>query len=62
MQKLVSKALMNLMVHFIFLVLKNLTLWLSYVELLCLQVVSCKLAQPCCNGASFRHCTSSYLS
>jgi hypothetical protein len=27
-----------------FLILKNLTLWLSYVELLCLQVVSWKLA------------------
>jgi hypothetical protein len=62
MQKLVSKALTNLMAHFIFLVLKNLTLWLSYVKLLCLQVVSWKLAQQCYHGASFRHCTSSYLS
>jgi hypothetical protein len=44
MRKLVSKALTNLMAHFTFLVLKNLTLWLSYVELLCLQVVSWKLA------------------
>jgi hypothetical protein len=42
MRKLVSKALTNLMAHFTFLVLKNLTLWLSYVELSCLQVVSWK--------------------
>jgi hypothetical protein len=40
---------------------KILTLWLSYVELLCLQVVSWKLAQPSRHGASFQHCTS-YLS
>jgi hypothetical protein len=40
MRKLVSKALTNLMAHFIFIILKNLTLWFSYVELLCLQVVS----------------------
>jgi hypothetical protein len=44
MQKLVSGALTNLMAHFTFIVLKNLILWLSYVELLCLQVVSWKLA------------------
>ena len=61
MQKLVSKALTSLMAHFIFLVLKNLTLWLSYVELLCLQVISWKLAQPCRHRASFQYCTS-YLS
>jgi hypothetical protein len=61
MRKLVSKALTNLMTHFIFLVLKNLTLWLSYVELLCLQVVSWKLAKPCRHGVSFQRCTS-YLS
>jgi hypothetical protein len=62
MRKLVSKALMNLMAHFTFLVLKILTLWLSYVELLCLQVVSWKLAQPCRHGASFQHCTIFHLS
>jgi hypothetical protein len=61
MRKLVSKALTNLMAHFSFLVLKNLTLWLSYVELLCLQVVSWKLAKPYRHGVSFQHCTS-YLS
>jgi hypothetical protein len=61
MRKLVSKALTNLMAHFTFLVPKNLTLWLSYVELLCLQVVSWKLAKPCCHGVSFQLCTS-YLS
>jgi hypothetical protein len=61
MRKLVSKALTNLMAHFIFLVLKKLILWLSYVELLCLQVVSWKLAKPCRHGASFQYCTS-YLS
>jgi hypothetical protein len=61
MQKLVIKALTNLMAHFSFLVLKILTLWLSYVELLCLQVVSWKLAKPCHHGVSFQHCTS-YLS
>jgi hypothetical protein len=61
MRKLVSKALTNLMAHFIFLILKNLTLWLSYVDLLCLQVVNWKLAQPCRHGASFQYCTS-YLS
>jgi hypothetical protein len=61
MRKLVSKALTNLMVHFTFLDLKFFTLWLSYVELLCLQVVSWKLAQPCRHGASFQHCTT-YLS
>jgi hypothetical protein len=61
MEKFVSKALTNLMAHFTFLVLKNLTLWLSYVELLYLQVLSWKLAQPCRHGASFQHCTS-YLS
>jgi hypothetical protein len=62
MQKLDSKALTNLMAHFTFLVLKILTLWLSYVELLCLQVVSWKLAQPYRHGASFQHCTISHLS
>jgi hypothetical protein len=61
MRKLVSKALTNVMTHFTFLVLKILTLWLSYVELLCLQVVSWKLAKPCRHGVSFQHCTS-YLS
>jgi hypothetical protein len=62
MRKLVSKALTNLMAYYIFfLLLKNLTLWLSYVELLCLQVVSWKLAKPCRHGVSFRHFTS-YLS
>jgi hypothetical protein len=61
MQKLVSKALTNLMAHFTFLVLKNLILWLSYVELLCLQVVSWKLAKPCRHGVSFQYSTS-YLS
>jgi hypothetical protein len=61
MRKLVSKALTNLMVHFTFLVFKILTLWLSYVELLCLQFVSWKLAKPCRHGVSFHHCTS-YLS
>jgi hypothetical protein len=61
MWKLVSKALTNLMAHFIFLILKNLTLWLSYVELLCLQVVSWKLDKSCHHGVSFQHCTS-YLS
>jgi hypothetical protein len=50
MQKLVSKALTNLMAHFTFLTFKNLTLWLYHVELLCLQVVSWKLAKPCCHG------------
>jgi hypothetical protein len=34
---------------------------ISYVELLCLQVVSWELAQPCRHGASFQQCTS-YLS
>jgi hypothetical protein len=62
MRKLVSKALTNLMAHFTFLNFKILTLWLSYVELLCLQVISWKLAQTCRHGASFRHCTSSYFS
>jgi hypothetical protein len=62
MQKLVSKALTNLMAHFTFLVLKILTLWLSYVEFLCLQVVRLKLAQPCRHGASFQHCTVFHLS
>jgi hypothetical protein len=61
MRKLVSKAVTNLMAHFTFIVLIFLTLWLSYVELLCLQVVSWKLAKPCRHGVSFQHCTS-YLS
>jgi hypothetical protein len=61
MRKLVSKALTNLMAHFTFLAFKILTLWFSYVELLCLQVVSWKLAKPCRHGVSFQHCTS-YLS
>jgi hypothetical protein len=61
MRKLVSKALTNLMAHFTFLVLENLTLWLSNVELLYLQVVSWKLAKPCHHGVSFQHYTS-YLS
>jgi hypothetical protein len=62
MRKLISKALTNLMAHFTFLVLKILILWLSYVELLCLQVISWKLAQPRRHGASFQHCTFFYLS
>jgi hypothetical protein len=58
MQKLVSKALTNLLAQFTFLAFKIWTLWLSYVELLCLQVVSWKLAKPCRHGVSFQHCTS----
>jgi hypothetical protein len=58
MQKLVSKALTNLMTHFTFLAFKILTVWLSYVELLCLQVVSWKLAKPWRHGVSFQHGTS----
>jgi hypothetical protein len=61
MRKLVSKALTNQMAHFTFLAFKILTLWLSYGELLCFQVVSSKLAKPCRHGVSFQHCTS-YLS
>jgi hypothetical protein len=34
MQKLVSKALMNLMAHFTFLAFKILTLWLFYVDIM----------------------------
>ena len=60
MRKLVSKALTNQMPHFTFLALKF-DIVVSYVELLCLQVVSWRLAQPCRHGASFQHCTS-YLS
>jgi hypothetical protein len=40
MQKLVSKALKNLMAHFTFLAFKILTLWLSYVDVM---LESCKL-------------------
>jgi hypothetical protein len=40
MQKLVSKALMNLMAYFTFLAFKILTLWLSYVDVM---LASCKL-------------------
>jgi hypothetical protein len=40
MRKLVSKALMNPMAHFIFLAFKNLTLWLFYVDFM---LASCKL-------------------
>jgi hypothetical protein len=40
MQKLVSKALMNLMAYFTFLVFKILTLCLSYVDVM---LASCKL-------------------
>jgi hypothetical protein len=40
MQKLVSKALTNLMAHFTFLTFKILTLWLSYVDVM---LASCKL-------------------
>jgi hypothetical protein len=44
MRKLVSKALTNRMAHFTFLVLKFFDIVVSYVELLCLQVVSWELA------------------
>jgi hypothetical protein len=57
-RKLVSKVLTNLMTHFTFLAFKNLTLWLSYVELLCLWIISWKLAKPCRHGVSFQYCTS----
>jgi hypothetical protein len=40
MQKLVSKALTNLMAHFTFLAFKILTLWLSYVDVM---LASCNL-------------------
>jgi hypothetical protein len=40
MQKLVSKALTNLMAHFTFLVLIILTLWLFYIDVM---LASCKL-------------------
>jgi hypothetical protein len=40
MQKLVSKALTNIMAHFTFLAFKILTLWLSYVDVM---LASCKV-------------------
>jgi hypothetical protein len=40
MQKLVSKALTNLMAHFTFLAFKFLTLWFFYVDIM---PTSCKL-------------------
>jgi hypothetical protein len=40
MQKLVSKALTNLMAHFTFLAFKILILWLFYVDVM---LASCKL-------------------
>jgi hypothetical protein len=40
MQKLVSKALTNLMAHFTFLAFKILTVWLFYVDVM---LASCKL-------------------
>jgi hypothetical protein len=40
MQKLVSKALTNLMAHFTFLAFKILTLWLFYVDVI---LAICKL-------------------
>jgi hypothetical protein len=45
MQKLVSKALTNLMPHFTFLAFKISTLWFSYVDVM---LASCKLeiSQP----------------
>jgi hypothetical protein len=57
MQKLVIKALTNLMAHFTFLAFKILTLC-SFMLMLFLQVVNWELAKPCYHGESFQHCTS----
>jgi hypothetical protein len=57
MWKLVSKALTNLMAHFTFLAFNNFDHCGSLMLMLCLQVVSWKLAHPCHHGASFQHCT-----
>jgi hypothetical protein len=53
MQKLVSKALTNRKAHFTFSCSKKFDIVISYVELLCLQVVSWRLAQPCSHGQAF---------
>jgi hypothetical protein len=61
MRKLVSKALTNLMAHFIFLHIINLNHCDYLVRLYACQIMSWELAQPCCHGARFQHCTYSYL-
>jgi hypothetical protein len=61
MRKLVSKALTNLMTHFTFLHLINLSHCDNVMKIICLQIVSWELAQPCFHGARFQHCTYSYL-
>jgi hypothetical protein len=53
MRKLVSKALTNRKAHFIFFLFLKFDIVVSYVELLCLHVVSWRLAQPCRHGQAF---------
>jgi hypothetical protein len=61
MRKLVSKALTNLMAHFIFLYLINLNHCDYLMKIICLEIVSWELAQPCFHGARFQHCSYFYL-
>ena len=53
MRNSVSKALTNWKAHFTFSCSKKFDIVVSYVELLCLQVVSWRLAQPCSHGQAF---------
>src|SRR4051812_29237478 len=55
MRKLVSKALTNLMAHLIFLPLIDLNHCAMEVVYACTYTL--ELAEPCCHGERFQHCT-----
>jgi hypothetical protein len=61
MWKFVIKALTNLTAHFTFLLFNKFDHCGPLMLMLYLQVVNWKLAQPCCHGASFQHCTFFHL-
>src|SRR3954467_9386664 len=54
-KKLVIKALTNLIAHFIFLALINLNHCVICVVYACTYTL--ELAEPCCHGERFQHCT-----
>jgi hypothetical protein len=57
MRRLVSKALTNLMAHFIFLHIINLNHCDHLMKLWAWQSLSWEIAHLCCHREHFQHCT-----
>src|SRR6266480_8114039 len=55
-EKLVSKALTNLMAHLYFYALNNLE-HCDHSEIIAYNLLVDLLAEPCCHGEGFQHCT-----